>query len=65
MTEMPIPIFKHHQIDVPAKRGSPFRGLTVHPEDFRRQMKWLKSLEIGARDLAPNLIFSRLKNLSA
>jgi hypothetical protein len=55
----------HHQIDVPAKRGSPFRGLTVHPEDFRRQMKWLKSLEIGARDLAPNLIFSRLKNLSA
>lgn len=55
---MPIPIFMYHQIDVPAKRGSPFRSLTVHPDDFRRQMKWLKWLGftgLSMRDLRPYL----------
>ena len=45
-----IPILMYHQIGVPAPKGSPYRGLTVHPTDFRRQMTWLKRL--GYRGLS-------------
>ena len=37
-----IPILMYHQIGTPAPKGTPFRGLTVHPTDFKRQMTWLK-----------------------
>jgi len=45
-----IPILMYHQVGVPAPKGSPYRGLTVHPTDFRRQMTWLKRL--GYRGLS-------------
>ncbi len=38
---MPIPILTYHQIDAPAPRGSPMRGLAVSPQDFAAQMQWL------------------------
>lgn len=37
-----IPILMYHQVGQPAPKGSPYRGLTVHPNDFKRQMTWLK-----------------------
>lgn len=37
-----IPILMYHQVGQPAPKGSPYRGLTVHPNDFKRQMIWLK-----------------------
>lgn len=45
-----IPILMYHQIGEPAARGTPYRGLTVHPRDFRRQMLWLRRL--GYRGLS-------------
>lgn len=45
-----IPILMYHQIGVPSPRGTPYRGLTVHPRDFRRQMVWLRRL--GYRGLS-------------
>lgn len=45
-----IPILMYHQIGEPAPRGTPYRGLTVHPRDFRRQMLWLRRL--GYRGLS-------------
>ena len=39
-----IPILMYHQIGEPGPRGTPYRGLTVHPRDFRRQMLWLRRL---------------------
>jgi len=39
-----IPILMYHQVGQPAAKGSPFRALTVHPTDFRRQMRWLARL---------------------
>ncbi|WP_322997374.1 polysaccharide deacetylase family protein [Castellaniella sp.] len=45
-----IPILMYHQIDQPQPRGTPYRGLTVHPRDFRRQMFWLRRL--GYRGLS-------------
>lgn len=39
-----IPILMYHQIGVPAAKGTPYRGLTVHQRDFRRQMRWLQRL---------------------
>jgi len=51
-----IPILTYHQIDVPAPRGTPFRALTVHPADFRRQMRWLARLGyrgLSMRELLP------------
>uniref|UniRef100_UPI00333ED049 polysaccharide deacetylase family protein n=1 Tax=Castellaniella defragrans TaxID=75697 RepID=UPI00333ED049 len=40
----------YHQIGEPAPRGTPYRGLTVHPRDFRRQMLWLRRM--GYRGLS-------------
>ncbi|QND51884.1 polysaccharide deacetylase family protein [Phyllobacterium sp. 628] len=56
---MPIPILMYHQIDKPAGRGTPFRYLTVAPDNFRRQMKWLKRMGytgLSMRDLMPYLL---------
>lgn len=53
-----IPILMYHQIDTPSPKGTPFRGLTVHPRDFKRQMIWLKRLGyigLSMRDLMPYL----------
>jgi len=45
-----IPILMYHQIGLPARKGSPHRGLTVHPASFRRQMRSLRCL--GYRGLS-------------
>lgn len=45
-----IPILMYHQIGQPGPRGTPYRGLTVDPRDFRRQMLWLRRL--GYRGLS-------------
>lgn len=53
-----IPILMYHQIDVPAPRGTQFRGLTVHPKSFARQMRWMHRLGyrgLSMRDLMPYL----------
>lgn len=53
-----IPILMYHQIGQPAPKGTPYRGLTVHPNDFKRQMTWLKRFGyrgLSMRDLMPYL----------
>lgn len=53
-----IPILMYHQIGEPAPKGTPFRGLTVHPNDFKRQMTWLKRFGykgVSMRELMPYL----------
>lgn len=53
-----IPILMYHQVDVPAPRGTSFRGLTVHPKNFARQMRWMHRLGyrgLSMRDLMPYL----------
>jgi len=53
-----IPILMYHQIGQPAPRGTPYRGLTVHPSSFRRQMTWMRRLGyrgLSMRDLLPYL----------
>ena len=55
---MPIPILMYHQIDIPPSRGTPIRGLVVHPKDFNNQMRWLKWTGyqgLSMRDLEPYL----------
>ena len=47
---MSIPILMYHQIGEPNPKGTPFRGLTVHPDDFARQMRWMRFL--GYRGLS-------------
>ncbi|MFJ1301536.1 polysaccharide deacetylase family protein [Pseudomonadota bacterium AL_CKDN230030165-1A_HGKHYDSX7] len=51
-----IPILMYHQIGEPNPRGTPYRGLTVHPASFRRQMTWMRRLGyrgLSMRDLMP------------
>lgn len=53
-----IPILMYHQIGQPAPRGTPYRGLTVHPAGFRRQMAWMRRLGyrgLSMRELMPYL----------
>src|SRR5690606_39848854 len=53
-----IPILMYHQVGQPGSKGAPYRGLTVHPADFRRQMTWLRRLGyrgLSMRDLMPYL----------
>ncbi len=53
-----IPILMYHQVGLPAPPGTAYRGLTVHPADFRRQMVWLRRLGYrgrSMRDLLPHL----------
>ncbi|MCB5362365.1 polysaccharide deacetylase family protein [Pusillimonas sp. CC-YST705] len=48
----------YHQVGQPAAKGTPFRGLTVHPDSFKRQMHWLRLLGyrgLSMRDLMPYL----------
>ena len=55
---MSIPILMYHQIDIPPVRGTPLRGLVVHPKDFHNQMRWLKWTGyqgLSMRDLEPYL----------
>ncbi|HUH88689.1 MAG TPA: polysaccharide deacetylase family protein [Pusillimonas sp.] len=53
-----IPILMYHQIGQPAPKGTPYRGLTVHPASFRRQMYWMRRLGyqgLSMHDLLPYL----------
>ncbi len=46
----------YHQIGEPNPKGTPFRGLTVHPDDFARQMRWMRFLGyrgLSMRDVMP------------
>ncbi|MCX5591298.1 polysaccharide deacetylase family protein [Alcaligenes endophyticus] len=49
----------YHQVGLPAPKGSPYRGLTVHPSDFRRQMVWLKRLGYRGLSMAQVLPYVR------
>lgn len=56
--ESSIPILMYHQIGVPAPRGTSFRSLTVSPERFASQMRWMHRLGyrgLSMRDLTPYL----------
>lgn len=53
---MSIPILMYHQIGDPAPSGTPYRGLTVHPDSFARQMRWMRRLGyrgLSMRDVMP------------
>lgn len=53
---MSIPILTYHQIDTVPPDGTPFRGLTVSPQNLRRQMAWMHRLGyrgLSMRDLMP------------
>ena len=57
-----IPILMYHQVGQPAPKGTPFRGLTVHPQSFRRQMTWLRRLGyrgLSMHELMPYLLGER------
>ena len=48
----------YHQVGEPAPRGASYRGLTVHPRSFARQMRWMHRLGyrgLSMRDLMPYL----------
>lgn len=51
-----VPILMYHQIGQPSPKGTPYRGLTVHPADFKSQMVWLRRLGyrgLSMRDIMP------------
>ncbi|MEN3432659.1 polysaccharide deacetylase family protein [Brucella melitensis] len=53
---MPVPILLYHQIAPLPAKNIPFRGLLVHPDRFRSQMRWLKRLGyqgLSLRDAMP------------
>ncbi len=54
-----IPILMYHQVGEPAPRGTPYRGLTVHPADFRRQMRWLRRLGYQGLSMAQLMPYLR------
>jgi peptidoglycan/xylan/chitin deacetylase (PgdA/CDA1 family) len=57
--EIAVPILMYHRINVPAPGASPItRGLTVHPADFARQMRWLK--RHGYRTVTQRELFEAL-----
>jgi len=41
---MAVPVLLYHQIAPLPHKKIPFRGLWVHPDKFRTQMRWLKRL---------------------
>jgi peptidoglycan/xylan/chitin deacetylase (PgdA/CDA1 family) len=52
----------YHQVDLPAARGTQYRSLTVHPQSFARQMRWMHRLGyrgLSMRDLTPYLTGER------
>ena len=65
---MRIPILMYHQIGEPNPKGTPFRGLTVHPSDFTRQMRWMRRLGyrgLSMRDVMPYVRGERQGRCSA
>lgn len=53
---MSIPILTYHQIDDVPPHGTPFRGLTVSPNQFRLQLAWMRRLGyrgLSMRELMP------------
>ena len=55
---MNIPILMYHQIDETPARGTPLRGLVVHPKSFAWQMLMLRAFGfcgLSMRDLEPYL----------
>jgi peptidoglycan/xylan/chitin deacetylase (PgdA/CDA1 family) len=57
--EITVPILMYHRINVPPATASPIeRGLTVHPADFARQMRWLK--RHGYRTVTQRQLFAAL-----
>jgi peptidoglycan/xylan/chitin deacetylase (PgdA/CDA1 family) len=59
---MPIPILMYHQVGQPPCPGAPYRGLTVHPAAFSRQMHWMHRLGyrgLSMRQLMPYLLGER------
>ncbi len=51
-----VPILMYHQVGEPGPKGTPYRSLTVHPDSFRRQMRWLRRLGyrgLSMRDIMP------------
>lgn len=53
-----VPILMYHQVGQPSPKGSPYRGLTVPPAHFQRQMVWMRRLGyrgLSMRDLTPYL----------
>jgi peptidoglycan/xylan/chitin deacetylase (PgdA/CDA1 family) len=62
MPDLRLPILAYHQIAVPSRHGTPFRGLRVHPLIFSRHMRWLARLGyrgLSIRDLAPYILGER------
>ncbi|SHI26728.1 polysaccharide deacetylase family protein [Pollutimonas bauzanensis] len=46
----------YHRVGEPTPKGFPYRGLTVRPPDFKRQMTWLRRFGyrgLAMRDLMP------------
>lgn len=54
-----IPILMYHQIGEPAPKGAPYRSLSVHPADFKRQMTWLQ--RFGYRGLSMHDLMPYIK----
>lgn len=55
---MAIPILMYHQVGPLPPRGTPYRGLTVDTDDFKRQMSWMRRFGyrgLSMRDLMPYL----------
>ncbi|PWL19201.1 polysaccharide deacetylase [Falsochrobactrum shanghaiense] len=53
---MAVPVLLYHQIAPLPHKKIPFRGLWVHPDKFRAQMRWLKRLGyqgLSLRDAMP------------
>jgi peptidoglycan/xylan/chitin deacetylase (PgdA/CDA1 family) len=53
-----IPILMYHQVDEMPPSGAPLRGMTVSPQRFERQMRFLKTWGfqgLSMRDLEPYL----------
>ncbi|KWR91143.1 polysaccharide deacetylase family protein [Cupriavidus sp. IDO] len=53
---MSIPILTYHQIDIVPPHGTPLRGLTVSPAQFRQQIAWMRRLGyrgLSMRELMP------------
>jgi peptidoglycan/xylan/chitin deacetylase (PgdA/CDA1 family) len=57
--QITVPILMYHRINVPPPGASSLtRGLTVHPADFARQMRWLK--RNGYRTVTQRELFEAL-----
>jgi len=55
----PIPILTYHQVASAPAKGTPYRSLVVAPEDFARQMRFLRLL--GYQGLAMNGLMPYLR----